>query len=134
MVIGSLVGAISGLLGVGAGLIVVPALTLIGGLELPAAIGTSAVVILGNSIAGYIGQSQFIPVDWRLALPLSISAVLGTILGSQRTGRVAPERLRRWFGILIVGASLLVLFRQALPGIRDLIRARQTDLARRGGG
>ncbi|MFO0761393.1 MAG: TSUP family transporter [Byssovorax sp.] len=134
VVIGTLVGMISGMLGIGAGLIVVPALTLLFDLELPVAVGTSAAIILGNSIAGYIGQSQFIPVDWRLALPFSAAAVTGTIAGSLRTGRVSPERLRRLFGVLVIGASLLVLFRQALPGIRDLVRARQADLARRGGG
>ncbi len=121
---GGVVGMLSGLLGVGGGFLIVPVFTLLGRIPMPVAVGTSAVVIAMNSLSGVIGQRAFAFVDWHLAIAFSVASALGTLVGSLFTHRVAPEKLRRWFGVLVVVAGMLVLTRQALPGLRDLLRSR----------
>jgi uncharacterized membrane protein YfcA/formylglycine-generating enzyme required for sulfatase activity len=127
---GGLVGLLSGFIGVGGGFMIVPALTLFGELSMPVAVGTSSLIITMNSLAGLIGQladrGLMIPIDWRLALSLSLASAVGTFLGSRRTDRIAPERLRRWFGVLILSAAVIVLVRRGLPEILSLLRSRSS--------
>ena len=117
------IGLVSGLLGVGGGFLIVPVLTLVGGLPMPAAVGTSALVISLNSLSSMAGQRAFAFVDWQLAIAFSCAAAAGSVLGSRFTHRIAADRLRRWFGVLVLVAGVLVLTRQALPGIRELLRS-----------
>ena len=117
------VGVLSGLLGVGGGFLIVPILTLLADVPISIAVGTSAVVISVNSMAGVIGQHAWSYVDWQLAVAFSLASVIGTLVGGRYTGRVAPERLRRWFGVLVLVAGAVVLTRQVLPGLRDLLRS-----------
>jgi formylglycine-generating enzyme required for sulfatase activity/uncharacterized membrane protein YfcA len=127
------VGFVSGLLGVGGGFLIVPALTLVGRLPMAAAVGTSAVVITMNSLSSAAGQRAHTLVDWQLVVAFSLASAAGSLLGSRLTHRVSPDRLRRWFGVLVLVAGTLVLTRQALPGIRDLLRSRsQVAPAQRG--
>jgi formylglycine-generating enzyme required for sulfatase activity/uncharacterized membrane protein YfcA len=129
---GGLVGLLSGFIGVGGGFMIVPALTLFGELSMPLAVGTSSLVITMNSLAGLIGQladrRSMIPIDWRLALLLSLASAAGTFGGSRRTDRIAPERLRRWFGVLILCAAGIVLARRGVPEIVSLLRARSQSI------
>jgi hypothetical protein len=120
---GVVVGLISGLLGVGGGFLIVPVLSLIGRVPLATAIGTSTVVITMNSLSSAVGQRALHFVDWQLAIAFCLASATGTLVGSRLSHRVAPERLRRWFGVLVIVAGTLVLTRQALPGIRDLLRS-----------
>jgi uncharacterized membrane protein YfcA len=69
-----------------------------------------------------------IPIDWRLALLLSLASAAGTFGGSRRTDRIAPERLRRWFGVLILCAAGIVLARRGVPEIVSLLRARSQSI------
>src|SRR5699024_8339842 len=61
---GSVVGVITGLVGAGGGFLVVPALALLGGLAMPAAVGTSLLVIAMKSFAGLAGYMATVSVDW----------------------------------------------------------------------
>jgi len=64
---GVAVGALSGLVGAGGGFLLVPALALLGGLEMPAAVGTSLVVIAMQSFARLAGHLAHEHIDWPLA-------------------------------------------------------------------
>ena len=61
------VGLVSGLVGAGGGFLIVPALTLIGGLPMAVAVGTSLAVIAMQTLAGFAGHLSAIQVDWALA-------------------------------------------------------------------
>ena len=64
MLEGIVVGAVTGLVGAGGGFLVVPALVLVGGLPMSAAVGTSLVVIALKSGAALLGHLSGTPVDW----------------------------------------------------------------------
>ncbi|MFE1546212.1 sulfite exporter TauE/SafE family protein [Streptomyces sp. NPDC058718] len=109
---GLAVGAVTGLVGSGGGFLVVPALAVLGGLPMGAAIGTSLLVIALNSFAGLAGHLSGATIDWRLALTVTAAAVIGSLAGGRLTGRVPQGALRTAFGWLVVTMGTFVLAQQ----------------------
>ena len=108
MGVGVLVGIISGLLGVGGGLVMVPALALLLGYPQHQAQGTSLAVIIPVSISGALVHMRRGNVVWSLALPLSLGAVLGAWIMAGRVFDIPQETLRILFGgfLIAVGVSM----------------------------
>jgi uncharacterized membrane protein YfcA len=104
---GIAVGFITGLIGIGGGFLIVPALVLVAGLPMRLAVGTSLLVITMN--AGYVGT---VPVDWNLVVWFSAVAAVGSITGTLVSKRVPQQRLKQVFGVLLIGVSLYVLYRR----------------------
>jgi uncharacterized membrane protein YfcA len=107
---GLVVGLVTGLVGAGGGFLVVPALVLLGGLSMPAAVGTSLLVIAMKSFAGLAGYLASVRVDWWLAAAVTLAAVAGSLVGSRLTGRLPEPLLRRIFGgfVLVMGGFVLL--------------------------
>lgn len=110
---GAVVGTISGLVGAGGGFLLVPALALLGGLPMPAAVGTSLVVISMQSFAGLAGHLSTEAIDWRLAGMVTAAAVLGSVIGGLLTSRVDPTVLRKAFGWFVLAMAAFVLAEEA---------------------
>ena len=122
LVEGVVVGAVTGLVGAGGGFLVVPALALLGGLPMPAAVGTSLVVIALKSFAGLAGYlAGGVAVDLRLAGAFAAAAVVGSVVGARLAGVVDPGALRRAFGWFVVVMGVLVLAQQ-VPGLSTPVR------------
>jgi uncharacterized membrane protein YfcA len=109
---GAAVGLVAGLVGAGGGFLVVPALVLLGGLAMPTAVGTSLLVIALQSLAGFAGHLATTTVHWGLTAAVTAAAVGGGLLGARLVDRIQPDRLRRWFGWLVVAMATLVLGQQ----------------------
>lgn len=117
---GFVVGIVTGLVGAGGGFLVVPALALLGGLPMHAAIGTSLLVIAMKSFAGLAGYIAHVPVDTTAAAVVGACAVSGTFLGSRLARVLSGAQLQRGFGLFVlVVASILV----AVEGSALLTRA-----------
>ena len=110
--LGVLVGAVTGFVGAGGGFLIVPALVLVGGLPMVAAIGTSLLVISMQSAAGLAGHLSGTSIPWSLALAVTVSAILGSLIGSRLCGRFQQDTLRRGFGRLVLAMAVLVLVEQ----------------------
>jgi len=110
---GATVGLISGLVGAGGGFLLVPALALLGGLPMPAAVGTSLVVISMQSFAGFVGHLGEGPIDWKLAGMVTAAAVVGSVIGGRLTDYVEPATLRKAFGWFVLAMAALVLAEEA---------------------
>ncbi|MFI6483815.1 sulfite exporter TauE/SafE family protein [Nonomuraea sp. NPDC050663] len=113
---GLVVGAVTGLVGSGGGFLIVPALALLGGLPMAAAVGTSLLVIAMNSFAGLAGHLSGVTIDWRLALTVTVAAVVGSLVGARLAGRVPQATLRNAFGWFVVAMGGCVLIRQLPVG------------------
>jgi uncharacterized protein len=109
------VGLITGLVGAGGGFLVVPALALLGGLPMPAAVATSLVVIAMNSFAGLAGHLSGGQIDWKLAILVSSAAVAGALVGAQLTALVNPNSLRSAFGWFVLAMASVILAREINP-------------------
>lgn len=102
---GSVVGLLTGLFGVGGGFVIVPALALALGLNMPKAIGTSLVIIVGNAIValGFRGVGS---VDWGLAVGFTGTMIVGSVAGSVVAHRLPVDKTLRAFAGLLVAVAI----------------------------
>lgn len=110
--IGLGVGLLSGLVGAGGGFLIVPALTLLGGLPMREAIATSLLVLALQSGAGFVSHLLHTAIDWHLALLVTSSATAGSLIGARLSRGVRPARLRRAFALLVLAMALVMLIKQ----------------------
>lgn len=106
------VGLITGLIGVGGGFLIVPALVFVAKLPMRLAIGTSLLVITMNALSGFAGYIGTVPIDWYLVSWFTAVAAVGSIAGTLISKRVPQKRLKQVFGVLLIGVSLYVLYRR----------------------
>jgi uncharacterized membrane protein YfcA len=109
---GIAVGLLTGLIGVGGGFLIVPALVLFQKLPMRLAVGTSLLVIAMNALSGFAGYAGTVPIDWDLVIWFTGTAAVGSIIGTLLSKRVPQQRLRQVFGVLLIGVSLYVLYRR----------------------
>ena len=112
---GFLVGVITGFVGVGGGFLIVPALGILGGLSMSRAIGTSLVIIVLKSVAGFVKYqgvlaAQGFELDWVVFGLFIVVGIVGTTLGQTLGQRMSDVRLRQSFAalLLVVGTGILV--------------------------
>jgi len=107
---GMLAGSLSGLLGVGGGFVMVPALQRYTNLSAQSVLATSLAVISLVSMSGVVASAVTGHLQWGVALPFSGGAVLGMLAGRQLAGRLAGPQLQRAFAIVsaVVAVALLV--------------------------
>lgn len=99
---GAVVGFLTGLLGVGGGFLIVPALTLVLGLPMAATVGTSLVIIVINSVAGFAAHLGDLQLDWGITAAFAGAAMLASLFAG-RLGTNIPDRvLKRSFGVLVL--------------------------------
>ncbi len=106
------VGLLTGLIGVGGGFLIVPALVLVAKQPMRLAIGTSLLVITMNALSGFAGNIGTVPIDWYLIAWFTSVAAIGSIVGSLLSNRVPQRRLKQVFGVMLIGVSLYVLYRR----------------------
>lgn len=115
--LGLAVGVVTGMIGAGGGFLVVPALALLGGLPMAAAVGTSLIVIAMNSFAGLAGHLFSVGIDWPLALGVTAAAVVGALVGAWLTAKVDPGVLRKAFGWFVLAMAALILAQEVYPAV-----------------
>ncbi|MDW8326000.1 MAG: sulfite exporter TauE/SafE family protein [Anaerolineales bacterium] len=107
---GAGVGALTGVLGVGGGFLIVPALVLLVGLPMQSAVGASLVVIAMNSVAGLLGHLSGASLDWTVTLIFVVAGLGGTFLGARLAGYLPAERLRQAFALFVLALAGFLLF------------------------
>jgi uncharacterized membrane protein YfcA len=108
--LGVLAGVISGLFGVGGGVIFVPALTLILGRHQLQAEATSLAAIVPVALAGSWRQHRAGLVRWRTAAIIGVTSVVGVLGGAELATSLSDRALERSFGVfLVVVAGQLAL-------------------------
>lgn len=114
---GALAGLLSGLFGIGGGMVVVPILTLAFRVPPRLAVATSTVLLAVTSAFGAAGHALAGHVPWGQAAAGAVVVVLGGQVGARVTSRLEPRLLRRLLGgVLLVIAALVEL--EALVGPR----------------
>ncbi|MCA8959953.1 MAG: sulfite exporter TauE/SafE family protein, partial [Planctomycetes bacterium] len=114
---GLAVGVLTGLVGVGGGFLIVPALVLLGGLPMTTAVGTSLVIIALKSFSGFykyldVLHGEGLTLDTHVLTIFTVVGVAGTFIGNGLSLRVPQTALRRIFGfMLFVVAAWMVVTR-----------------------
>lgn len=102
-------GLASGLFGVGGGIVMVPAMIFFLEMNPKAAIGTSLAVIIPTAIMGTFQHFQLGNVQWRIALWLMPTAIVGGFCGAYLTKYIPVLGLKRAFGCLMLVAAVKLL-------------------------
>jgi uncharacterized membrane protein YfcA len=116
---GVAVGTLSGLVGVGGGFLIVPALVLLGKLPMKQAVGTSLLVIAMKSAAGFYGYLGQVEVPWAFMGLFTVVAVLGIFAGTYLVQFVSQAQLKRSFALFLVVMGGFILWQNrdvVLPG------------------
>jgi hypothetical protein len=92
----------------------VPALTLLLGLEMHAAVGTSLFVIAANAAAGLAAHLRQGELPLGLTAAFTAAAALGALAGVRLASGLDPARLRKGFALFVLAVGALVLARSAL--------------------
>ncbi|MEB3831662.1 sulfite exporter TauE/SafE family protein [Phormidium sp. CCY1219] len=105
------VGILTGLVGVGGGFAIVPALVLLGKTPMKEAVGTSLVIIVANSVTAFLGYLQSdIPLNWQLIASFIVAASLGIAGGAYISRFVQAKQLQKWFGFFLLAMAAFILF------------------------
>lgn len=91
--VGVVAGGLSGLLGIGGGLVLVPGLNQIGRLPLRTSVATSLVCVGAFAVPGTVAHGLLGNVDWRVALLLAVTVVPGARAGAAASLRLRDRRL-----------------------------------------
>lgn len=106
---GLLVGLLTGLVGVGGGFLIVPALIVIG-ISMTDAVGTSLLVIAANCVVGFYGYLGHVTLTWSSILPVIAGTLPAIWIGSSLHRLVPQQLLRRSFAALLVVVSAVIFY------------------------
>lgn len=96
------VGVLTALIGAGGGFVIVPGLTLLAGLPVKVAVGSSLLIIAMNAMAGFFGYVGHVTIDWRLVGPFTAVAAVGAVIGTRLVPHVPQRRIKQLFAMLIL--------------------------------
>jgi uncharacterized protein len=110
LLLGVAVGVLSAMLGIGGGIVLVPALVILFGLSQTEAQGTSLATIPLGAIVAAIIYHQSAPLRGSVAVVVAAGFVVGAVLGAKLIPYTPEAALRLAFGALLFYLALLFLF------------------------
>ena len=111
VLIGLLVGLVTGFLGAGGGFLIIPALIFFAGLPMKQAVGTSLLIIFINSLIGFSGDVlNGLDINYPLVLSVSAIAIAGMFVGTALSKKIDGAKLKPAFGwfVLVMGIYIVI--------------------------
>lgn len=108
---GGIAGFLSGLLGVGGGFVVIPALRKATDLPMPSILATALAVVALVSATGVAAAVFVGNMNWLVALPFAAGALTGMLIGRKIAGQLDASRLQQGFAIVLMGVSIWMIVR-----------------------
>jgi uncharacterized membrane protein YfcA len=110
VILGILVGFVTGLLGAGGGFLIIPSLVVFLRLPMKTAVGTSLLIIAINSLFGFLFSLKQFEYNWMVLIVFTILATAGIFLGGKIAEKTPGSSLRKGFGwfILVMGVYIIV--------------------------
>lgn len=100
--LGLLAGIFSALLGVGGGVILVPGMVYLLGMEMHKAIGTSLVIILPTALMGVYRHNLMGNIEWKSSLLIIVGSVVGAYVGAWVSSFLPAEVLKKIFVVFLL--------------------------------
>lgn len=124
--VGFAAGTLGSMLGVGGGVIMVPALTF---LNMPPTqiSSTSLIAVTSTSVSSTIEYSRQRRIDYRLSFELGACAIPGSVLGAILSDFIAEDTYKMYFGILLILTGLYILYKNHILTQRS-VRKRSVKL------
>lgn len=102
------VGILSGLVGIGGGFMIIPALVLVGNTPIKEAVGTSLVIIALKSATGFAGYLGSVSIDINLIFSFTLAASLGMLLGAYLTQFISGQDIKKAFGYFVAVVAMFM--------------------------
>jgi uncharacterized membrane protein YfcA len=110
ILISSLIGILSGMLGITGGVIKLPVMVLLCGVPMGIAVATSTAMVALTAICGISGHALNGTIDWQTGLIFALAAVIGGFVGSHLSLSIDKAKLKRIFGGVVWLIALKMLF------------------------
>ncbi|MEP7024097.1 MAG: sulfite exporter TauE/SafE family protein, partial [Actinomycetota bacterium] len=111
---GLIVGFLTGFFGVGGGFVIVPALVMVLGYDMPVAVGTSLLIIAINSAAALLARTGSESFHWSVIIPFTIAAIAGCLAGTRIACHVSSTTLTKAFAVLLFAVAIYVAIRSGI--------------------
>lgn len=108
VIIGGIGGILSGFLGIGGGVILIPLLIYWGRLSVKVAASVSMVFIICSSLSGLFAHRH--NIDLKIGLRVGISSILGALAGAYLSGKISDILLKVIFIVIVLAAAFMLLF------------------------
>ncbi|MGK2864993.1 MAG: sulfite exporter TauE/SafE family protein [Chitinophagaceae bacterium] len=110
VILGILIGFITGLLGAGGGFLIIPTLTLFLKLPMKKAVGTSLLIIAINSLFGFLFSLKQFEYNWTILIVFTVLSIVGIFIGSRFADKIPGASLKKGFGwfVLIMGIYIII--------------------------
>lgn len=119
LLLGAGLGVFGGLLGIGGGLVAIPVLSFMYGMDQHTAQGTALIMIAPNVLIGFLRYRQRNPIDLRLTGLLCLLAMPITALSAHGATHIAADTLRLTFAMLLIALVLYAVWRMRRPRRAD---------------
>ncbi|MBL4659612.1 MAG: sulfite exporter TauE/SafE family protein [Alcanivoracaceae bacterium] len=122
---GLLVGIITGIVGVGGGFLIVPALVLMGGVAMRNAVATSLFIIAMKSYSGFykyldVLNEQNLQLDWFTLGMVTGIGIVGTFLGNYLCNKTPQDKLKKYFAYFLLVMATFILYKELPEAIKLL--------------
>lgn len=106
-VIGSIIGVITAIVGIGGGFLIVPAMVLLLNLPMQKAVGSSLIIIFMQSMSGSLGYyTSHTPLPFKFIIFFTGLTVLGAIIGANFSSKVPAATLKKAFAYLLIAVAI----------------------------
>jgi uncharacterized protein len=107
---GAGVGLMTGILGIGGGFLIVPALVMLVGLPMQMAVGTSLIIIAMNSLAGFLGHAGDGSLNITMTVIFTAAGLVGTFAGARLNKRLPAVKLQKVFAWFVILLAIFLLY------------------------
>ena len=113
------VGVLSGVVGVGGGFLIVPALVLLGGLSMSLAVGSSLMIICLSSAIGFSKQLHLlyasgVHLNWNVFALFTLLGIIGSLAGPPIRSKLPQQQLQKIYAIAVIVMAGLILWKSAV--------------------
>lgn len=108
---GLILGIVTGLVGVGGGFLIVPALLLLCGISMKKSVGTSLLIISLNSFSGFSGYIGLVDIPWAFLLKFTFSSVIGIFIGSNLVQFISQTALKKIFAVFLIVMGVFIFYK-----------------------
>ena len=107
--VGLAVGVLTGIIGIGGGFLIVPALVVLGRVPMKQAVGTSLLVIAMNSASGFAGYAGSVDIPWGFLARFTAVSIAGILVGTYLVRFVSAAALKRGFALflIVIGTAMI---------------------------
>ncbi|HKO81565.1 MAG TPA: sulfite exporter TauE/SafE family protein [Chitinophagaceae bacterium] len=112
VILGILIGFVTGLLGAGGGFLIIPSLVLFLRLPMKTAVGTSLLIIAINSLFGFLFSLKQFEYNWVILVVFTILAIAGIFIGSRLADKIPGASLKKGFGWFILVMAIYIIIKE----------------------